>query len=74
MRQGLQCSDWGKPVSGREQPKLSEPMWTLFFELHAGPWRVCRRLQLLRDWGHGNEEDVEELFTRGSGSSGLDGA
>jgi hypothetical protein len=25
--------------------------------------RICRRLQLLRDWGHGNEEDIEELFT-----------
>ncbi len=27
------------------------------------PPRICRRLQLLRDWGHGNEEDCEELFT-----------
>ena len=28
-----------KPVPGLELSKLSEPMWTLFFELHAGPWR-----------------------------------
>ena len=40
MRQGLQCSEWGKPVPGLEPTKLSEPMWTLFFELHAGPWRT----------------------------------
>ena len=24
---------------GSSQSKLSEPMWTLFFELHTGPWR-----------------------------------
>lgn len=40
MRQGLQCSEWGKPVPGLEPTKLSEPIWTLFFELHAGPWRT----------------------------------
>lgn len=40
MRQGLQCSEWGKPVPGLELTKLSEPIWTLFFELHAGPWRT----------------------------------
>ena len=40
MRQGLQCSEWGKPVPGLEPTKPSEPMWTLFFELHAGPWRT----------------------------------
>ena len=40
MRQGLQCSEWGKPVPGLEPTKLSEPMWTPFFELHAGPWRT----------------------------------
>lgn len=27
------------------------------------PPRVCRRPQLLRDWGYGNEEDIEEFFT-----------
>jgi hypothetical protein len=28
------------------------------------PPRVCRRSQLLRGWGHGNEEaDVEQIFT-----------
>ncbi len=26
-----------KPVPGLEQTKLSEPMWTLSFELHTGP-------------------------------------
>ena len=26
----------GKPVPGLEPSKLSEPMWTLFFELHTG--------------------------------------
>jgi hypothetical protein len=40
MRQGLQCSGRGKPVPGLEPFKLSEPMWTLFFELHTGPWPI----------------------------------
>ena len=30
----------GKPVPARELSKLSEPMWILFFELHAGPWHT----------------------------------
>ena len=29
----------GKTVPRLEPTKHSEPMWTLFFELHAGPWR-----------------------------------
>ena len=31
----------GKPVPGLELPKLSEPMWILFFELHTGPWHIA---------------------------------
>ncbi len=27
------------------------------------PPRVCRRPQLLRGWGHGHEEDIEQIFT-----------
>jgi hypothetical protein len=27
------------------------------------PPRVCRRPQLLRGWGHGNEEDIQQIFT-----------
>ncbi len=30
----------GKSVPGLEPPKISEPMRTLFFELHAGPRRI----------------------------------
>jgi hypothetical protein len=36
MRQGLQCSGRGNQSRG-SSAKLSEPMWTLFFELHTGP-------------------------------------
>jgi len=29
----------GMPSPGARASKLSEPMWTLFFELHTGPWQ-----------------------------------
>ncbi len=36
----------------------------LFLAMASEPPRVCRRPQLLRGWGHGNEEaDVEQIFT-----------
>ena len=30
---------------------------------HIEPRRVSRRLQLLRGWSHGNEEDLSEILT-----------
>ena len=44
--------------------RIPIPMFTTsIISMEHEPPRVWRRLQLLRDWGHGNEEDVEELFT-----------
>ena len=30
----------GTTSPGARASKLFEPMWTLFFELHTGPWRI----------------------------------
>ena len=32
------------------------------FDVNEPP-RICRRPQLLRGWGHGNEEDIEQIFS-----------
>ena len=37
------------------------------------PRRVSRRLQILREWSHG-EEDIDEICAGGPGASGTDGA
>ncbi|MGB5076774.1 MAG: hypothetical protein WBO17_04780 [Sphingorhabdus sp.] len=35
----------GKTSPGARASKLSEPMWTLFFELHAGPWQISGHIK-----------------------------
>jgi hypothetical protein len=35
----------GKTSPGVRAAKLSEPMWTLFFELHTGPWRTSGHIK-----------------------------
>ena len=32
----------------------------------SAPPRVCRRLQLLRDWSHDESEDIPEVLRRGA--------
>jgi hypothetical protein len=32
----------------------------------AEPTRICRRLQLLRDWSHDESHDIREVFLRGA--------
>ena len=37
------------------------------------PPRVCRRLQILRDWSYGESQDVPEVLRRGARARGADG-
>jgi hypothetical protein len=53
------------PVILRGWPlaRLWYRLWGLRLKGEPEPPRVCRRLQTLRGWSHGNEEDLTEIFT-----------
>ena len=56
--------------TGISSPALNQTVCALrfFYGVTLGhgeiePRRVSRRLQILRGWSHGNEEDLSEIFT-----------